>query len=53
MKKIIEGKVYDTETADCAAEWSSPHTRSDFHYCEEGLYRTKKGTWFLAGEAGH
>lgn len=52
MRKIINGKIYDTKTADCIAEWSNHYTPNDFHYCEESLYRTKKGNWFLAGEGG-
>ncbi len=52
MKRIIDGKKYDTETADCIAFWSNHYFPNDFHYCEEGLYRTKKGSWFIAGEGG-
>ncbi len=52
MKRIIDGKVYDTETAACVADWSNGYHGGDFKRCEEGLYRTKKGNWFLAGEGG-
>lgn len=52
MKKIIDGRVYNTETAECIATWSNHYYRNDFHHCEESLYRTKKGAWFVAGEGG-
>jgi hypothetical protein len=52
MKKVIDGKVYNTETAECIHEWSNSYYPNDFHYCEESLYKTKKGAWFVAGEGG-
>lgn len=52
MKRVTNGKVYNTETAECVATWSSHYYRNDFHYCEESLYRTKKGSWFVVGEGG-
>jgi hypothetical protein len=52
MKRIIDGKSYNTETAECIATWSNHHYPNDFHYCEESLYRTAKGAWFVAGEGG-
>jgi hypothetical protein len=50
MKKVIDGKVYNTETAQLIHEWWDHYGQSDFHYCYEALYRTKKGAYFLAGE---
>jgi hypothetical protein len=53
MKAIIEGKTYNTETADrictlpCSAEGSG-----DFRYHDTDLYRTPKGTFFIAGVGG-
>lgn len=52
MKRIINGKSYNTETAECVAYWSNSYYPGDFHYFEEGIYRTKKGAWFVAGEGG-
>ena len=52
MKRIIAGKRYDTETSTEIAEWSNGHFRSDFHYCAEALYKTRRGAWFIAGEGG-
>lgn len=52
MRRVIDGKIYDTKTADCIAEWENQYYRNDFHFCEESLYRTKRGNWFLAGGGG-
>lgn len=51
MKKVIDGKVYNTETAELIADASYSYV-SDFRYWEERLYKTKKGAWFLYGEGG-
>lgn len=51
MKKIIEGKTYNTETAELLGTYQYLR-RDDYHYCREELYRTKKGTYFLYGEGG-
>lgn len=50
MKKVINGKVYDTETAKKVASWYSSYARNDFHYYEEELYRKKTGEFFLYGK---
>jgi len=52
MKKIIEGVVYNTETAELLAENWNGCDRSNFHFLNEGIYRTKKGRYFLFGEGG-
>ena len=52
MKKVIAGRVYNTETAELIANWSNGCSYSDFNYCEESLYITKKGSFFLHGEGG-
>lgn len=52
MKRVIDGKVYNTETAEEVADASARCPRSDFQYWEETLYRTKKGVWFLYGKGG-
>lgn len=49
MKKVINGKVYDTETAKKVASWYSSYARNDFHYYEEELYQKKTGEFFLYG----
>lgn len=52
MKKIINGRMYNTETAEEIATWSNSYYPSDFHYCQETLYKTKKGAYFLYGKGG-
>lgn len=51
MKKIINGKRYDTETAKEIGYdyYSNPR---DFNYWEETLYRKNTGEYFLHGEGG-
>ena len=43
MKKIIDGKVYNTETADSIGSYWNGYDPRDFHYEELTLYKTKKG----------
>jgi len=50
MKKIIDGKIYNTDTAQCVIPLRSKVDRADFGYWECDLYRTVKGNWFICGE---
>lgn len=52
MKKIINGKIYDTATAKLCAAAASGGSYSDFDYWHEALYRKKTGEYFLHGEGG-
>jgi len=52
MKKVINGKLYDTETAVLIGEYSSGYSSNDFNSYNEALYLSPKGTYFLAGEGG-
>lgn len=52
MKKIINGKVYDTDTAKGVGEWSDGQSWRDFSHVEETLYRKKTGEFFLHGFGG-
>ena len=52
MKKIINGKKYDTETATVVAEWSNGRNYGDLYRCYETLYRKQTGEFFLYGEGG-
>ena len=51
MKKVIGGVRYDTDTAVEAASWRHGYP-GDFNRCEETLYRTKAGRYFVHGEGG-
>lgn len=41
MKKIINGKSYNTETAIKCGSWANSNNFRDFDYVEETLYRKK------------
>jgi len=47
MKKVIGGKLYDTETAELVHKWDNGRYANDFRYRSKSLFRTKKGHWFL------
>lgn len=51
MKRVIEGKVYNTETAENIAVDTFGYA-NDFHYWVDRLYKTKNGRFFLQGEGG-
>ena len=51
MKKIINGKRYDTETARLIGE-ASYSNRTDFNYWSEELYQKRTGEFFIYGEGG-
>lgn len=52
MKKIINGKKYDTETAREVGSRSNGLSYKDFSWVEEALYQKKTGEFFLHGEGG-
>lgn len=52
MKKIINGKVYNTETAKIIYEYDNNLFVTDFAFYSESLYKTKKGVYFLLKEGG-
>lgn len=52
MKKVINGKRYDTETAEFIGRWENIHNSADLQYeCEE-LYKKKTGEFFIYGAGG-
>lgn len=52
MKKIIDGRRYDTETATLIGDYSNGGSWRDFGHVEESLYRKRTGEYFLAGKGG-
>ncbi|HWQ90497.1 MAG TPA: hypothetical protein VN673_02410 [Clostridia bacterium] len=52
MKQIINGKRYDTETAQELSEHWNGRGRSDFRNLTETLFKTKAGVYFLVGKGG-
>jgi len=52
MKKIINNKVYDTDTAKLCGDWDNGYYTNDFNYCGEALYQKKTGEFFRHGFGG-
>lgn len=52
MRKVINGKIYDTEKATLLAEYWNGLGSGDKNYFIERLYITKKGSFFLYGAGG-
>ena len=52
MKKIINGKQYNTETAKELGFSQNTGDCRDIHWVCETLYRKKNGEFFLHGEGG-
>lgn len=52
MKKIINGKKYDTDTAELLSQWDNGLYGNDFNSCSEDLYKKKTGEFFLHVEGG-
>ena len=52
MRKIINGRTYNTQTAERVGEWSNGHYTSEFYYCGENLHRKRTGEYFLHGRGG-
>jgi len=52
MKRIINRKVYNTETAIKIYSWDNGLNDSDFRIVDEVLYKTKNGRYFICGCGG-
>ncbi len=52
MKKIINGKLYDTQTAKQVGYHDNGLSCGDFHHYYETLYRKKTGEFFVHGVGG-
>lgn len=52
MKRIINGKLYDTDTAKLLGSYHNDFGPSDFEYFYEELYQKKNGEYYLYGEGG-
>jgi hypothetical protein len=51
MKSVIDGKRYNTQVAEEIGSYSRGYP-GDFDRIDETLYKTAKGSYFLAGEGG-
>lgn len=47
MRKIINGKIYDTEKAEYLGSYDNGCCRNNFSFYEAELYKTKKGNYFI------
>ena len=47
MIRVIDGKRYNTETAEQVVYWDNGHYAGDFKLRQKTLYRTAKGNWFI------
>lgn len=52
MQRVINGKRYDSKTAVRIGYWNNNYQCNDFHFCEEELFVTKNGNFFIVGEGG-
>ena len=52
MKKVIDGKLYNTRTAKYICDTGNTIRESDFEWERSALYITKKGRFFISGEGG-
>ena len=52
MKKIINGKMYNTETACLMGEHSNCYGPNDFRCCSEQLYQKRTKEFFMYGSGG-
>lgn len=52
MRKVIEGRTYNTETSKIIGSWTNGHMVNDFYFCEETLYKNTKEAYFLRGAGG-
>jgi hypothetical protein len=52
MKKIIDGILYNTETAKLIADKWNGLGNGDFNFLNEEIYQTKKERFFLFGRGG-
>ena len=52
MKKIINGKKYDTATARLVGKWLYGNGKRDFYLQHEKLFCKKTGEYFLHAKGG-
>jgi hypothetical protein len=52
MRKVINGRTYNTETSKRIGSWDNGIYGRDFRSCEEDLYKNTKGAYFLVGSGG-
>jgi len=52
MKKVIGGKLYDSDKAERVLAWANHFPVDHPEHCTEILHKTKKGAFFISGQGG-
>lgn len=52
MKQIINGRLYNTETANEIGSDNNGYDCTNFHWYSETLYQKRTGEFFLFGKGG-
>ena len=52
MRKVIDGKIYDTAVAEEVYHHDNGLSPGDFRYRAKTLHRTRHGRWFIYHEGG-
>ena len=52
MIKVIDGKRYNTETAELVFHYWNGYPSNDFKWRIKKLFVTKKGNWFILHDGG-
>jgi hypothetical protein len=53
MKKLLNGKLYDTAKASKLAQFTNGAPPHSPQYIKETLYRTPRGNYFIHGSGGY
>lgn len=49
IKRIFNGKAYNTQSANLIATYEFYPDDEPYYHCDEELYQTKKGSFFIVG----
>ena len=52
MKKVIDKRVYNTDTAEEIGSWDNGLPANDMNYLSETLYRKRRGAYFIHADGG-
>jgi len=52
MKRTIDGKTYNTKTAEILCDTGNDESLTDFRYERSDLFVTRRGRYFVAGRGG-
>ena len=51
-KKIINGRMYNTDTTEVLGSWDNGYPRGDFSFEEQTLHKKKTGEYFVYASGG-